>query len=102
MEIITVNEAYEAKTTFWSDFSIADIFGPAAIIDTCIRAFKAWREDVEYLAELAIVLNHKIWQWYEKDEEIATVYDQLWRKVDDWCNENLTGEDAEYYFRVTD
>ena len=93
---------YETKTTFWSDFSIADAFGTAAIIDTFKRAFKEWHNNIVYLTELAMVLNHKIAFWYERDDNKATVYDRLWKAVDGWCCENLTGEDAEYYFQVTD
>ena len=93
---------YETKTTFWADFSIADLFGAAAVKDTYRRAFSEWRENVEYVAELVMVLNHKIWQWYEKNPALARVYNDLWEEADGWCRENLTGEDAEYYCRVTD
>ena len=36
------------------------------------------------------------------NEELAREYDELWRGLDAWCAENLTGEDAEYYYRTTD
>lgn len=93
----------ETKTTFWQDFSIADRFGIAAIKDTFNRAFKEWREDVEYAAELVIVLNHKIWQHYEGgDMKKAELYNELWAKTDSWCVEHFTGDDARYYFNITD
>lgn len=101
-ELMLTQCGYETKTTFWSDFTIADAFGTAAIIDTFCRAFKEWHKNIVYLTELALVLNHKIWFWYDRNETIAEVYDHLWRGVDNYCHENLTGEDAEYYFRVTD
>lgn len=93
----------ETKTTFWQDFSIADRFGLAAIKDTYKRAFEEWREDVEYAAELVVVLNHKIWQHYERgDMRKAELYDKFWKEADAWCYEHFTGEDARYYFMVTD
>ena len=49
--------AYEPKTTFWMDFSIADRFGANAIKDTYNRAFKEWKTNYIYLTELVIVLN---------------------------------------------
>ena len=52
---------YEMKTTFWSDFSIADAFGAGAVTDTYDRAFAEWKADPVYLTELAMTLNHKIW-----------------------------------------
>lgn len=93
---------YKPKTTFWEDFSIADVFGGAAVADTFKRAFKEWRNDVVYITELAMVLNWKISQHYERNMALARLYDSLWRKVDEWCCENLHGEDAEYYFQTTD
>ena len=93
---------YECKTTFWMDFSIADKFGESAIRDTYRRAFKAWKNNVEYLTELVMVLNHKIWYWYEKNKRYAEVYDDLWSKCAEYAETHLTGEDMDYYFAVTD
>ena len=56
---------YELQTTFWEDFSIADRFGLSAIQDTFKRAFEEWKNNYKYLTELILVLNHKIWQYYE-------------------------------------
>lgn len=100
---------YEPKTTFWNDFSIADLYGPEAIADTFRRAFREWRDNMEYLTELALVLNHKGF-FYHRDKEaknsplnlISELYFMMWEQVDDYARENLEGEDYEYYFRVTD
>ena len=93
---------YEMKTTFWQDFSIADAFGVSAVKDTYNRAFNGWKENYIYLTELVIVLNWKIWQHYEKNEQLARVYNELWEQADEYACENLKGEEAEYFFRVTD
>jgi hypothetical protein len=91
------------STTFWMDFSIADRFGVNAVKDTFNRAFKEWKSDYRYLTDLIIVLNHKIWQHYDTgNEALATVYDTLWRKADTYAGRHLKGEEAEYYFRMTD
>ena len=94
---------YEMKTTFWQDFAIADRFGAAAVRDTYKRAFEGWRHDVEYLTELVMVLNWRLWlHWENGREELARVYDELWRRADLWCCENLKGEELSYYYRTTD
>lgn len=93
---------YKTFTTFWMDFTIADTFGTGAIRDTYNRAFKEWKHDYKYLTELVMVLNHKIWEWYEKNEAIAGVYNDLWEKTAAYACENLKGEELSYYFRVTD
>lgn len=93
---------YETITTFYEDFTIADRFGVAAIKDTFNRAFNEWKNNYKYLTELVMVLNWKIWEHYEKNKEYAEVYNKLWEKADGYACENLHGEEAEYFYRVTD
>lgn len=93
---------YEPKTTFWADFTIADMFGLDAVQDTFDRAFGEWKANIVYATELAMVLNHKIWQHYEHDEPLARLYDKLWREVDEWCIDFFEGDDLSYYYRTTD
>lgn len=93
----------ELKTTFWQDFSIADRFGEKAVRDTFDRAFGEWRTNTEYVTELVLVLNWKIWEHWEKgDEAAAKVYDELWKLADGWCMENLKGDDLRYFLAETD
>ena len=92
----------ELQTTFWSDFSIADRFGLSAIRDTFNRAFKEWKEDYEYLTELVLVLNHKIWQYHETRPDIATLYNTLWEEASQYAVENLKDDELSYYYDVTD
>lgn len=92
---------YDPMTTFWQDFSIADKFGNEAIADTYRRAKAEWKDNYKYWTELCLVLNHKIWQWNERDNQKAMLYDRLWREADgmtaEWPNEQ-----QEYYFQITD
>lgn len=94
---------YEFKTTFWMDFSIADRFGEKAVRDTYKRAFKEWKDDYVYLTELVLVLNWKIWQHYGNgNEKLSRVYDELWRKTQEYGFDNLKGEELSYFIRVLD
>lgn len=94
---------YETKTTFWDDFAIAEKFGEKAIRDTYKSACKGWRDNTEYITELTMVLNWRLWRAYEEgDELIAKVYDELWRDSHNWCLKNLKGDDLSYYIRTTD
>jgi len=97
-----LQNGYETKTTFWEDFSIADRFGISAVKDTYKRAFAEWKTNTTYITELAIVLNHKIWQHYQHNEALARAYDELWRECDNWCCDNLKGDDLAYYYQTTD
>ena len=93
---------YEFVSTFWQDFSIADMFGANAIKDTYDRAFEEWKDNYIYLTELVIVLNWKIWEWYEKNELTARLYNDLWEKTDAYACEHLTGDELRHFYEVTD
>lgn len=93
---------YKPKTTFYSDFSIADKFGAEAVLDTYNRAFEEWKEDYEYLTELVLVLNWKIWEHYETNRPLAELYNSLWDKTGHYAEETLQGEELRYYYRTID
>lgn len=94
---------YQPKTTFWMDFSIADRFGKAAVMDTFKRAFNEWKSNTVYVTELAMVLNWKAWQHDSNGHPALTeLYSKLFYQVNDWCYEHLTGDDLTYYFQTTD
>ena len=106
---------YKPKTTFWDDFNVADSYGTAAIKDTYKRAFNEWKTNAEYVTELAMVLNHRIWYWYDvsmkalkmqtldtQADEYSKLYTQLWEKTDKWCMNHLKGNDLTYYIQTTD
>ena len=89
--------------TFWMDFTIADAFGVNAIKDTFKRAFNEWKGDYQMLTALVVTLNHKIWQHYEHhNDDIARLYDSLWRQAEDYALTNLKGDELDYYYQITD
>ena len=99
---ITEMTGYTPITTFWQDFCIADAFGAKAIKDTYKRAFEEWKTNCKYLTELVLVLNHKCWAWYGKNNTLSELYSYLYYKENDWALRNLKGEDLDYYFMTTD
>ena len=105
MKIWNIEEmtGYKPKTTFYQDFSIADMFGADAIKDTYKRAFNEWKNNIQYLTELVMVLNWKIWEYYDPyNKTYVELYDSLWEQADEWCMENLKYDDWEYYVKTTD
>lgn len=97
-----MSNGYEMKTTFWEDFTIADAFGVSAIEDTYKRAFNGWKHDYVYITELSLVLNWKMFQWYEKDDSKYQIYYNLYTKLDAWCMDNLRNSELIYYIDTTD
>lgn len=54
-----------------------------------------------------LVLNHKIFHHYvekgtEEENEKASLYNELWNKANDYALENLQGEQADYFYHLTD
>ena len=93
---------YKQITTFFEDFSIADIFGVKAIKDTYKNAFNSWKHDYKYLTELVMVLNHKIAQWYERNMPLAKLYNDAWNIADNYAVNHLQGNELNYFYNVTD
>ena len=95
---------YEPKTTFWSDFTIAEmVSGIDGIKDTYNRAFNEWQSDYVYLTELVMMLNWKIWYHHDTGNmKLAELYNELWEKTDQWALEHLAGEAKDYFLRTLD
>lgn len=93
---------YTPKTTFWSDFSIADRFGSKAVKDTYNRARVYAEGDAELMAELTLVLNHKIWQWYNVDNDLSLLYNNIWSEYDQYAYDSLDEEGRSIYFHIVD
>lgn len=94
---------YKPKTTFYTDFSIADAFGEDAIRDTYKRAFEEWHEDHKFLTEFVMVLNWKIWEHYKSgNQKFARLYNDLWEEADHYAVTHLKGDELAYFYRTTD
>ena len=98
----TAMTGYECKTTFWEDFSIADMFGIDAVKDTFNRAFNEWKGNYIYLTELVMILNWKIWQHHGRNDDLASLYNDLWQKAEDYGYDNLKDEELNYFWATLD
>ena len=92
---------YKPITTFWMDFSIAEQYSKAGVIDTFRRAMKEWKNNYKYLTELVMVLNHKVAQHYRTFPDLAALYQQLFEQAETYALENLKGEELQYYYDTT-
>ena len=109
---------YDPKTTFFDDFSIAEIYGVDAIQDTFNRA-QPWISSETFSAELTLVLNLKCNLFFEFLEngnkeyfgakKCAELYELYYKLFYEWHNKCLNeyskkGNEAklEYYYDTTD
>ena len=90
------------KTTLFADLSIAECYGVSGIKDTYKNVMRSWGNNLEFMCEWVIALNQKIWQHYNNNRELAKVYDELWRKADEWCINHFKGEDLQRYYEYID
>jgi hypothetical protein len=95
---------YERKTTFYSDLTIADIFGADAVQDTYDRVVKEWLGEIEYITEFCICVNHKSWEHTEDDVELCKLYSKLYYDLKSKIYEHYEGnqEALDYFFDITD
>lgn len=97
------NIDYHFKSSFADDFSIADKGGESAIRDTFERSFNDFKADYIMLTELCIILNWKLWEYHEKNnEDMVILYDELWGKANDYAIENLKGKELDHFYSLTD
>lgn len=93
---------FEEKTTFWTDFSLAEGFSDDAVKETYEKAFREGKDSAVYLTELVLVLNWKIWQYYDSDPKLAKLYNNLWYQTDQYAVAHLKGKELNYFYRMTD
>ena len=93
---------YKPITTFYEDFSVADMYGIDAIKETYDICFNEHKDDYKYLTELVMALNWKIWEHYKSNEKYAKLYDKLWGKTDLYATRHLKGDELKYFYRTTD
>ena len=108
-----LREDYERKTTYTSDFSIAEwcvpVEGMSAIASTLRNALTNWRDNVEWFAEILLVVNLKSWEHAARgNNEYGKMYSELFYMVQalyfDWFDENNPkhGEAMDYYYQYVD
>lgn len=93
---------YKFETTFWEEFSIADQYGPEGVLEHYNLVFDRWKDNLKYLTELVLVLNWKIYQWYQVDDTLGMTYDELWKRADGFAMDTLKEEDLHKYLSALD
>lgn len=94
---------YKPVTTFYTDFSIADLFGVSAIRDTYQRGIETAKAlGYKELTEFVMVLNWKIFEHHQTNAGFAELYNDLWLMAETVARETLQGDELLYYYQTTD
>ena len=95
---------YEMKSTFFMDFVIAEKFGISAVQDTYTRAFEEWKTEPDYLCELILTLNWRLWDTYKENEDLGRLYEKLYFETENlfWEQYENNEEAARLHFEILD
>lgn len=108
---------YEAFTTFYSDLTIGEVIeGTKGVNDTHKNVMESWLDDIKYITEYCICLNHKSWEMaarLNKGQDNINGYDvqklgQLYSNLFYQCKDKIykhyekNQSALDYFFRTTD
>ena len=93
------------KALFWEQFTLAE--ESKAIEFAAEKFYDAMQDNIAAVAALVTTLNHKCWDWYDKqNEELTNIYADLYYKYNDkawdWLETNGTDEEKHWYFETMD
>lgn len=115
-----INElsGYEAFTTFYSDLTIGEIMeGTKGVNDTHKNVMESWINDIKYITEYCICLNHKSWEMDARlkqgqtklnnqydVEELGKLYSNLFYQCKDAIYKHYEKNQSalNYFFNTTD
>ena len=112
---------YQRKYTFYADFGIAEYCevykaDKNAVKDTFKRVKESWGKSIEAMTEVVMVLNHKMWSFYDNvdssylgcseewRQHFMEVYQELYEKCVAFIEKNFANDSnaRSYYYEVTD
>lgn len=100
-----LREDYSRKTTFASDFAIAEPFGIDSVLETYKTAVAQWCDNKEYFAELILVTNQNAWYFdARKQADWSKLYIELYYTTRDLFFDHLgdNQEAMDYYYDYVD
>ena len=105
----------ELQYTFVQDFRIASMFGEGAVRDTFTKVWEEWKGEYTAVAEIAIATNWESWRFYHLADSVAEddpmreiyskmceLYANLYQQVDEYAHTELSQEEFDYSFQMTD
>lgn len=90
---------YKPHFSFYVEFSMAEPFGISAIANTYNRMFKRNKDSVVGVTELSMAINWKIYEHCDGGVSYAKFYQSIWDSIDNYCKDNLKGDDLRYYLK---
>lgn len=93
---------YKPIANYWQQLYRAAHSGIDDLKRIATGLFHSAKHSYKHLTEFVMALNWLSFEWVEKNEPTARLFCNLFRSAEDYARQNLTGEELEYYFRITD
>ena len=95
------------REIFWKAFDDAEEAGIDTILVIANILFQRWKDSIKELTEFVMVVNHKSWDHYEKDnDELSEVYTELYykyyEKAIEYLESKKRAEDLSYFIKTLD
>lgn len=98
---------YKFQFGIWESF--CEYSDPELISGLFEKVFELNKTNIQFVTELACVVNLKCWEYYESgNSKLSRIYSDLYYRVREYVletayeNGTFTDEDIRYYFEVTD
>ena len=95
------------RETIWAQFDFAEVCGPNTIRGVAEADFDSYKDDIEWLTMLVMVINHKSWHHHDLgNEKLCELYAELYYKYYEKAINLLEAESREndltYFIRTLD
>lgn len=95
------------RDIFWGEFDTAELCGPNTIKGLAEAEFDRYKDDIEALTDLVMVINHKSWNHHDMgNDDMCSLYADLYYKYYEQAIEYLEKEcrdkDLTYFIRTLD
>ena len=102
-----MGENFEAfKEKIWFDFEGAEKEETINLNTFSEKYYNGIKNYIVPVAAFVTVLNHRCWHWYQENDELSSLYSNLYYKYNEkaweWLEQQGTDEEKTWYFKTMD
>ena len=95
------------RELFWQRFDLAEMCGKNTIVGVAESSFDEYKDDIEGLTWLVMVINHKSWVHHERGnselcELYANLYYKYYEEAINYLEKKDNEDDIRYFIRTLD
>lgn len=95
------------RELFWTRFDLAEMCGKETIKGVAEASFDEYKDDIEGLTMLVMVINHKSWNHHDMGNDdlcslYADLYYKYYEKAIELLEKEMRDKDLTYFIRTLD